>query len=329
MGGASLVLANDHASANDDVPRLELDYAAPAECPSRAAFEALVRARLPSNVPARMTDARRFEVHIERIDSGRYTGRLDVHGSAFEPNVREIGAASCAVVGTSLAVFLALALDPESEPVDSTKPEEPPPVVEPAAPPPATRRPVAPGARPVSPPAARWLWTSGLRATHLRAPDAAWGARIHTEIARDPRRGVIAPAMRISWGWTAFSVPAAHAGIADLQLQTARVEACARIRLPRAFAIAPCGAFDIGYFSGETPDLASSRRVTTPWLAAGGVVRGSWSPTPWIGIEIDAALLAPPERTSFVLVDPYRLVYEVPALLVDVGLGAGVVVRFE
>ena len=99
MGGASLVLATDHASASDDVPRLELDYAAPAECSSRDAFEALVRARLPSNVAARMTDARRFEVHIARIESGRYTGRLDVHGSAFEPNVREIGAASCAVVG--------------------------------------------------------------------------------------------------------------------------------------------------------------------------------------------------------------------------------------
>ena len=135
--------------------------------------------------------------------------------------------------------------------------------------------------------------------------------------------------MRISWGWAAFSVPAARAGIADLQLQTARVEACARIRLPWAFAIAPCGAFDIGSFSGETPDLASSRRVTTPWLAAGGVLRGIWSPTPWIGIELDAAVLAPPERTSFVLVDPYRLVYEVPALILDAGLGAGVMVRFE
>jgi len=144
-----------------------------------------------------------------------------------------------------------------------------------------------------------------------------------------PARGQIAPAARLSWGWSDFSLPALHAGEASFRLRSARLEGCARIALPSSFAVSPCAALDVGALSGVAPELRGARNQTSAWSAAGAVVRGSWSMNDWLSIEIDATLLVPFERTSFVLTEPLRTVYRPPRVLLDAGLGACVGVRFH
>lgn len=325
--GVCVALWGRGATAGEPSPVLDLVYEAPPECPSRAELEEELRARVPASWLTR-SDARRFEVHIVREEEGRYAGRLDVRGASREPNVREIRAATCRAVSTSIAVFLALALDPGAVEGGHEEGggEEQPTAAPPRAPRPRERTLPRPGP---PAPSVSWTWSSGMHARHLRAPEPGWGGRIHAELVRRSASAAVAPAARLSYGWSDFSVPAPYAGEASFRLRSARLEACARIALPSAFAVSPCGALDIGTLSGAAPELRGARKETTGWSAGGAVLRASWSMTTWLAVELDATLLAPFERTSFVLEEPLRTVYRAPRVLFEGGAGACVSVRFH
>ncbi len=327
VAGACLAFGERDATAAEPRPPLDLVYEAPPECPSRTELEAQLRARVPPSWLSR-PDVRRFAVEIEREPDGRYSGRLDVRAASHEPDVREIRASTCKAVSTAIAVFLALALDPAAE--DETLVPELPLPVSPRAPAQAHERRASSSASAVVPPTTTWTWSAGFHARHLRAIEAGWGARVHAEIGLRRPGASITPALRLSWGWSDFSVAAARAGEASFRLRTARLEACARIgRASSRFALAPCLALDVGSLSGAAPELHDARTDTTGWSAGGAVLRGSWSLADWLAIEVDATLLAPFERTRFVLQEPLRTVYRAPPVLLEGGLGACVSVRFH
>ncbi|MDF2694282.1 MAG: hypothetical protein K0S65_2665, partial [Labilithrix sp.] len=323
-----LALASTDARADESPSKLDLVYTAPSECPSRAELERQVHARVPATWLTG-ADTRRFEVHIVRDEQG-YTGRLDVRGPGHEPNVREIRAATCQAVSTSVAVFLAIALDPSNEDEDlaeSSESEETTPSIPEGATSPKRRRKSGPKpSAPLQP--AHWTWSSGFHVTHLRAPAPAWGGRVHAELARVPARSFVAPAARLSWGWADFSLFPNRAGEAKFRLRSARAEGCARFMFA-PFAVAPCLAFDVGELAATAPELPRGGHATTVWVAAGATLRGTWSPVRWLSVEADVGFLAPFGRTSFVLVEPYRAVYRPPVLLLEGTAGACISGRFH
>ncbi|AKU94967.1 hypothetical protein AKJ09_01631 [Labilithrix luteola] len=207
---AALLLLAVDAGATEPLD-ITMTYEAPGECPSRAALEEELRARVKTSWLGR-SDARTFDVEITRLAGGGYGGRLAIAQPNEAPSVREIRATSCREAVRSVAVFIALALEPASEPVppnptsgapiETPKPDEaPPPVV------PLPVRPERPHASPpppsprAAPPSPLWIWSAGYELTYLHAPQAAWGGRVHAELAH--RRGTfpIAPALRVSWGF--------------------------------------------------------------------------------------------------------------------------------
>jgi hypothetical protein len=308
----ALLLGEGSAHAHE---ALQLDYEAPRECPPRSSLEQQLRKRVP---PAWLegADTRRFDVRIVREDDGRYLGRLEVQGAGPEA-VREIRATTCEAVSTSIAVFIAIALDPTNEPAVSVTPVQ-------ISRPPSTRppAPIAAAPRP------SFVWSSGVDAIHLRAPDPAWGARVHAEVARRVRGESLGFAARLSWGWADFSLSAPRAGTAEFRLRTARLEGCARWEAA-PFAIAPCLGVEGGLLSASAPDLPRAGHGDTRWTAASGSVRVGWSITEVLTLEFGLTLLVPFERTSFVLADPPRPVYTPPIALFEGGAGACVTGRFH
>jgi hypothetical protein len=332
-----LLLWHDAGWANEPSPRLQLVYEAPADCPSRFELESELRARV-SESWLTGSDPRRFEVRIARDDQGGFVGRLDVRRPEGEPHVREIRARTCRSVTTSIAVFLSIALDPATEEpkAGGTATGEP----RPAAATPTADATSASGASRTRPrpehatvrstptrPTATWIWSSGYQATHLRMPEAAWGGRVHVELARMPALGSVGVAARLSWGWADFSTFPVRAEEAKFRLRAARVEGCARATVS-AFVVSPCAGLDVGTLRGRTPELPGSTQATTRWGAAAVTLRASWSLSRWLSVEAGAGILVPLEKTDFVLEDPFRTVYRAPAVLVEGGAGVDVSARF-
>ncbi len=327
LGGAFAV-APQYARADEPLG-IALGYEAPPGCPSAADLARELRARVdPSWI--RGSDTRTFDAQIVRHEGGDYAGRLAITQPGHPPKVRVIDAKTCKAVVVSLAVFLAIALDPDSE--DASEPPvvtEPPPVpsLPPAAPPPRRRpRPRAPA--PVTPPPRTlWIWNAGVDATYLHAPAPAWGSRVHAELARTRPHELLAPALRLSWGFSRFSTFPERAGEAKFLLRTGRVEGCLRVDLTPVIASA-CGGVDVGTLAAHAPVLRESVAQTVRWTAGVTALRAAWEVLPWLSVSAEISLTVPFERTTFALANPARLVYRAPAALFGAGSGLGVTARF-
>ncbi|MDB4982106.1 MAG: hypothetical protein JWM82_2858 [Myxococcales bacterium] len=329
--GGSFLLAPKSAEADEPLG-ITLSYEAPPGCPSAAELAHELRARVDASW-LRGSDARRFDARIVRHDRGDYSGRLEIAQPGRAVKVRVIEAKTCRAVVISIAVFLAIALDPSSE--DAPEPPsatEPPPVESPKPieqPPPPERPAIAPKPPPPAPPAPKtlWIWTAGVDATYLRAPEAAWGSRVRAELARTREHQRLAPALRLSWGFSSFSTFPERAGEAKFLLKTARLEGCLRVDLAPIFANA-CGGADMGTLAGRTPVLRQSVAHTVQWIAAVTALRVTWAIVPWLAVSGEASITVPFERTSFALANPPRLVYRAPAALFGAGTGLGVTAQF-
>src|SRR5687767_10791301 len=110
---AALLLVAVDAGAAEPLD-IAMTYEAPRECPSRAALEDELRARVKTSW-LRRSDTRRFDVRIARLAGGSYGGRLAIAQPDEAPSVREIRTTSCREAIRSIAVFIALALEPASE----------------------------------------------------------------------------------------------------------------------------------------------------------------------------------------------------------------------
>jgi hypothetical protein len=327
--GGSLLLTPSDAEADEPLEPLgiALSYEAPPGCPSRAELEHELRTRVDASW-LRGADARRFDARIVRHNGGDYSGRLEIARPDRAPKVRVIEAKTCRAVALSIAVFLAIALDPASEDAPEPPPAaEPRPVESPKAP--LERHPIASKPPPPKPPPLKplWIWMAGVDATYLRAPGAAWGSRVHADLARTREDRRLAPALRISWGFSSFSTFPERAGEAKFLLKTARLEGCLRVDLAPIVANA-CGGVDVGTLAGRTPVLRESVAHTVQWIAAMTALRATWAIVPWLSVGAEASITVPFERTAFALGNPSRLVYRAPAALFGAGAGLGVTAQF-
>ncbi len=137
---------------------VQLEYTAPAGCPSQAEFVALVAHRGGDFAqPAAKLGARRMVISVRREASG-HLGQLELRGDDAASDARELRGQSCAEVAEALAVVAAIALrGSEEEPDAVAPPAGSPRAMEP--PPSATQ--VVPSAPPVAIPQETRLRTIG------------------------------------------------------------------------------------------------------------------------------------------------------------------------
>ena len=309
---------SQRGAAQDGTSSLDLRYDAPAECPARSDVVRAIHDRAPRGFLA--ADDRSFHVHIERTDDA-YRGRLQIERGGRVLSVREIRDATCEVVTTAVAVFVAIALDPaeasSSEPPSpdvpspSPAPEQPSAAVNGKQNKPARPVPRAPAAATAERPMAGWYWGAGLGVSSVFHPSAALGARVHAEITRFAPGALLAPELRLSWGWTQLTETPPRGGEAQFRFQTARVEACALFQRA-AISLAPCAGFEAGLLSATTRDLPRAGGTTEPWYAPMAAIRAGWFLVEWLSLEGDLGILLPLTRASFVIAEPERTVYRIP-----------------
>lgn len=329
LGGA-MVLQSGAARADVPAAELHLGYEAPAGCPSRSEFVAVLSPRIQASW-VEGADTRSFDVRIERVGNA-FVGRLMIGEPDQPPNIREIRGATCKAVTMSLAVFVAIALDPATAPKAEEREVPPVEIAEPSPlPPPAP----ASGARrrkkrasPPRPPPVIWTWGSGVSAIYLHAPEASWGARVHVELSRARELDRVAPVVRLSWGRADFSTRPEQAGEVRFRLKTARLEAgaCAM------FGPVRLGAFlglDGGTMTGVAADLPRFEEIREPWRAWTGSVRVGVSVAPWLSLELAGTLVMPFERPRFELQEPVRTAYKAPTVLFEGSAGIVAVARFQ
>jgi hypothetical protein len=272
-------------------------------------------------------------VHIAEDGEGEFLGRLELGGDA--PSHREIRGPTCDGVVSSLALFLSIALatEPPPEPTHAPPPEEPGPPESPRTERPSTpsKREPARGAtstttRDASRTVPYWEWDAGFQGVLILTGNVASGGRVYGELVRG--FGAVSPSLRVSAGWSDFSVHPARAGTAELRRRTVRAEPCLRMRAIGRVTLSPCVGFEAGPFDVATPDLPRSAKTSTRWLAATGTLRGSLTLSSWISLEASASLLAPLERPAFALVEPFRPIYRAPPVLFELGAGVTLNARF-
>ena len=96
----------------DEGEHIRLSYEAPAQCPREVDFVGRVASLgQPVRPPVGLGAVRRFVVSIEPADAGAFVGRLIVTDVWDEETAREISGKKCEDIATSLALFVALALE--------------------------------------------------------------------------------------------------------------------------------------------------------------------------------------------------------------------------
>lgn len=310
-----LLFWSQRSAAQDANASLDLRYEAPGDCPARDDVVRAIHDRAPRGFLS--ADDRSFYVHIERADEG-YRGRLEIQRGGHLLSAREIRDAACEVVTTAVAVFVAIALDPAE--TSSTEP----PAREVPGPRPAVHRtkrkggpprpaPPAPAAFPTGRPMAGWYWGAGLGVSSVFRPSVALGARVHAAVARYAPGALLAPELRVSWGWTQLTESPPRGGEAQLRFQTARAEACASFHRA-AISLAPCAGFEAGVLGATTRNLPRAGGTKEPWYAPMVAVRAGWFLVEWLSVEADLGVLFPLTRASFVIAEPERTVYRIPGV---------------
>lgn len=323
------------APRTSPLPELHLTYVAPAECPKRSdLLEDLGRRVEPAWRTG--TDPRTFNVHIERLPDGSFSGKLEVTGPERELEERTFEAETCDAVSSALVVFIAIALDPafarahEPEPMPVPSIEEP---VQRTAPPPPPPRQSAPAPAPA--PLARrpvdaWEWTSSVGVFYLRTPLDAWGPRVDAELARTFGGSRVSPALRVSWGSAEFQTHPTAGGTATFLIRAARASACARLDLaPAPVVVAPCAGFEQGSLRASSSDLPLVGHASSSWSAMAGLARASLRVLPWLAIEGEVGLAIPFSRPAFALSEPFRIIYRPSRVLFTAGAGLAVTARLR
>lgn len=326
--------------------RIELTYSAPPECASRAEVTRAIARRIEPGWLTR-ADSRRFAAVIVRADSATYSGRLDVE-HAGRVHTRKISGSTCGEVTAALAVFVAIALDPvtaddaedrhrspppvssDDEPLSSA-PGPPPEKVAAAPRPPSLPSSRPPGARRTTTPGerSRWTWSSTVSLTYLRVPEAAVGARVSAQLARNVTTSRLSPALRASWGFADFATLPDRAGRVAFRFETAQVAACMVVDFaPMPLTLTPCAGADVGTLASTARDLPRGTHVDGRWVAAHAFTRAAWSLLPWLALELEVGALVPLERSLYALSHPPRVAYRAPSVLFSSSVGLGVQAHF-
>jgi hypothetical protein len=320
--------------------QVSLHYLGDPGCPEETEFVYEVTARVRRTVQWSKAGAAVQMVVIIRQVGDHASGTLEVVQRGTEPTRREFTAASCAEVGSALALVAALALDPnartEQLPVHalsaapSTEPSPAPLLPPPSQPLPLPSPPPAPSpappAPPVPPPSPRdrylvWLGPTAMAAAGYAAePLVAVGLSLG---ARSVRPG-FSPGFQLTplWGKTGTTGPDASGG--TFAWAMGRLEGCPlRVALAPPLSFEPCVAAELGAVSaGGASQGIVPVIVDRWWLAAGA----TWSLHLGLGswfVRLGGSAMFPLTRDEFVFHDPDRSIHQASPVVVGGTLGLG------
>ncbi len=299
-------------SALANEPTVELDYEAPAACPTDAAFRSEVRARIAER-PTAAIDARRFRARIVESQGGTYLGTLE---TADPPSVREVSGASCEEVVRALVVFVALAVSPPaSEEPSSSTVVAPPPAV--TAPPRSEPPPKQQPERPVRGPFGLGMDVRAMAGVGVApgiVPGGAVSARFVLE--RRPRFRWIGHA----GGLVAYGDKPVSSGAFEFLWSAARIDVGPALDVG-GFRLSGGPALRAGVLSVQARHLPAAGRYSSFWGDVGAFVRVDRELAPAVALSLMAELAVPVQRRTFGIEGVEKPVHEIAPVIGVVSFG--------
>jgi hypothetical protein len=315
----ALAQASDTENRDAPVELQRIEFQAPATCATAEVFFDEVRSRTPR---LRLTVGEdwtaRFELAV-RDDGEAFVGALTVYSDRTTSERREVKAKSCEEVLETLALIVAVAIDPNASlgrrPKRlAPKPEDSPPAM--VATPARAARPVA---TPPPPPRARAAWHGrvalGVEARGALADDASLAGIVAFELERTlPER----------WGWTLrlSALRSLESRVSDPFGRDARFRWTAGrldagpMLFDRSHTTSLQGGLGLDLGTVEATSALSETRL---WVSTLAFLRARWTPVPRFGLEMTAGAFTPIKRDKFALFDPDTVVYRERALSGFVG----------
>lgn len=309
-----------------------LVYDAPAGCPDRGALLTAIGTRAPSAL-LRDGDAElAFDVRLVAVGE-LASGMLSVRFRTGERFEREVPAARCEDVTTSMAIMAGLLLSGALLPEPAPAPSEPAPEARPDAP--APPPPAVEARRAPPPPATSEPRPAPTSATRLRAGVFLDG-RLDFAVAPFPAFGAgggldallesdswFAPSVRVGFVYVTGSASEPPLGGARLVLRAVTLRACP-VRLPfgSAFAFYGCGWFEGGLLTASpraTPGATEDASMT--WLGLGGAGRLEAAVSRHVALEAEVGAFGLVQHDAFVVQPGDVNVYTVPAFSGAFSLG--------
>lgn len=334
LAGVTLWLAPTPLRAADQERSYSLAYTAPASCPERSELLTAIGMRAPSAVVRDGDADLAFEVRIVPVGE-LASGMLSVRFRTGERFGREVPAARCEDVTTSMAIMAGLLLSGAllPEPAPEGRDAAPDVTTETAAPP-APPSPIE--ARPAPPaPAASEPRPSASPATRLRAGVFVDG-RLDFAVAPFPAFGMgggldallegdswFSPSVRVGFVYVTGSASEPPLGGARLALRAVTLRACP-LRLPfgGSFAFYGCGWFEGGLLTASprsTPGATEDASMT--WLGLGGAGRVEAGVSRHVALEAELGAFGLVQHDAFVVQPGPVNVYTVPAFSGAFSLG--------
>lgn len=318
-----------------------VSYSAPGACPERATFLEAIRSRAAFASLVAADAELAFDVRI--VPEGELArGTLSVRFRTGERFAREVPAARCEDVTTSMAIMAGLllsgALLPEPARPDALEPLE-------SAPAPIDAEPPAPAAptkeqAPAPEPAPRAAAEGTSKPLRFRA-GAYVDGRLDFGVAPFPALGAVAgldallerdswfsPSVRVGVAYVAGSASKPPLGGAHLSLRAVSVRACpVRLPLGKPFTLDACGLFEGGVLTASprgTPGATGDLDMT--WLGIGGAGKLEAAVGPQTALEAELSAFGLLQHDEFVVQPGDVNVYTVPAL--SGAFSLGLVVRW-
>lgn len=334
----AILAAPTHAEAGEQgTEPIVFAYAAPRTCPSsEQVLEQVAAFTTKWKLAARGTDARRFELRIERHGSA-YDGRLVVHEANGDLSRREMDGETCEDTALALAVAVALAIDPSASigapptpPAPVTESPEPTPEPEPAPPSSSPREPTdRPAGRPSPPPrsSSPFLVALGARGEANAAVSgtlAVVDAYLEAEWNRASERlPWLRPALRLGVRHALSRRLVVGLTRAEVDWNAGYLELCpARFALGRPLTIEGCVGSNVGVLSAEARGIPGSTPTRRAWFDYGALVGARWQFHRQLFLEGVVAMWAPVTRDRL-RVEPDGVVTEAPRAGISAGFGVG------
>lgn len=300
--------------ARADTEAIRIEYQGAPGCPGSNEFLRQVFRRTSSaRLVPESESARTFVIVIEKASSG-LVGSLVIRETNGTTVARKVTGASCDDVAGVLALATALAIDPNAAltPDDGVPAPEQPSVL-PPAPPSAAPPPQASPPPREDEPAFSYGAAIGPSLMALVAPRVAVGGSLAVHAFR-PDRGPLA-----SFGVTLSFLKAldSRLGSATIshQFLLARPEACLlALGPPDEIALLPCLGAELGAVTASGSNLAVEATRTRFWATADWIMRLRIVPAESWFVALDASLVLPITRWSFVVRDPTTRVHTVPPI---------------
>jgi hypothetical protein len=297
---------------------VRFSYEAPPGCPREDEF--LLTVALDGGLVLRSDAAPARSFTITFAQGASVVGRLVVRGTDGREAVRTIDGARCEDVARSLAVLMALALEP--------RPANPPPL--PPSRPLVEPPPTLPDHPPVEvvPPIERWrvgLSAAGTFGSGV-GPGVLAGLAFYAEVAHDAP-GPFAPSLRLGFEITATSTSNVSTPEVTFSRRVGRLDACPFRFTTRSdwtrdvFSADVCARLDVGMLDVGSTHAQNQMAPSYAWVAPGGLLRVRRVFPPFF-LDLEGGAVVPLARERFYF-EPNAQVFVIPPVAGVGAIGVG------